>query len=112
MSEKKLDAKGRFRGYTTTFRMSFEEHEELNKRVALSGLEKQEYMIQRALDKTIVVKGNMRMNKALRNQIDMLNDNLCKYMESGISMEIEELKMMKYIVELLKGLSKDEVKEI
>lgn len=112
MSEKKLDAKGRFRGYTTAFRMSLEEHEELNKRVSLSGLEKQEYMIQRALDKAIVVKGNMRTYKALRNQIDTLNDNLCKYMESGVSMEIEELKMMKYIVELLKGLSKDEDKEI
>lgn len=112
MSAKKLDAKGRFRGYTTAFRMSFEEHEKLNKRVALSGLEKQEYMIQRALDKTIVVKGNMRTYKALRNQIDTLNDNLCRYIESDILIGYEELEMMKYIVELLKGLSKEEDKEI
>lgn len=109
MSAKKLDAKGRFRRYTTAFRMSFEEHEELNKRVALSGLEKQEYMIQRALDKTIVVKGNMRTYKALRNQIDELNNNLCKYINSGILIGVDELEMMKYIIEIVKGLSKDEV---
>ncbi|MEG0528348.1 MAG: hypothetical protein RR531_12610 [Longicatena sp.] len=110
MSAKKLDAKGRFRGYTTAFRMSFEEHEELNKRIALLGLEKQEYMIQRALDKTIVVKGNMRMYKALRNQIDELNVNLCKYMNCGITISAEELEMMRYIIEIVNGLSKDEVK--
>ena len=109
MSGKKLDAKGRFRGYTTAFRMSPEEHEELNKRVALSGLEKQEYMIQRALDKTVVVKGNMRTYKALRNQIDELNSNLYKYMNSGISIGVDELEMIKYVVEIVKGLSKDEV---
>lgn len=109
MSAKKLDAKGRFRGYTTAFRMSLEEHKELNKQVALSGLEKQEYMIQRALDKTIVVKGNMRTYKALRNQIDELNVNLCKYMNCGISIGVEELEIMRFIVEMVKGLSKDEV---
>lgn len=110
MSAKKLDAKGRFRGYTKAFRMSLEEHEELNRRVALSGLEKQEYMIQRVLDKTIVVKGNMRTYKALKNQIDELNINLYKYINCGISIGVEELEMMKYIVEIVKGLSKNEVK--
>lgn len=110
MSAKKLDAKGRFRGYTTAFRMSPEEHEELNKSVALSGLEKQEYMIQRALDKTIVVKGNMRTYKALRNQLDELNENLCKHMNCGISISAEKLEMMRYIIEIVNGLSKDEVK--
>ncbi|MEF9967387.1 MAG: hypothetical protein RR766_02655 [Longicatena sp.] len=108
MSARKLDEKGRFRGYTTAFRMSLEEHEELNKRVALSGLEKQEYMIRRALDKTIVVKGNMRTYKALRNQVKELNENLCKYMESRISMELEELEIMKYIIKIMKELSTDE----
>lgn len=110
MSAKKLDAKGRVRGYTTAFRMSLEEHEELNRRVALSGLEKQEYMIQRALDKSVIVKGNMRTYKALRNQIDELNSNLCKFMNSGISIGIDELEMLKYIIEIVKGLSNDEVK--
>lgn len=109
MSAKKLDAKGRFRRYTTAFRMSLEEHEELNKRVALSGLEKQEYMIQSALDKNIIVKGNLRTYKVLRNQIDELNNNLYKYMNSGASIGADELEMMKYIVEIVKGLSMDEV---
>ena len=42
--EKKLDAKGRWRNKTTSFMMSPEEREDLDTRVRLSGLTKQDYM--------------------------------------------------------------------
>ena len=46
MSEKRLDAKNRWRNVVVAFRMSPEEAEELNVKVALSGLSKQDYIIQ------------------------------------------------------------------
>jgi|AKZA01.1.fsa_nt_gi hypothetical protein len=67
MSKKNVDQYNRFRGYTTAFRMSPEEHAELNKRVALSGLTKQDYMIGKAIDREIVLVSNKRTHKALRN---------------------------------------------
>ena len=46
MSEKRLDAKNRWRNVVVAFRMSPEEAQELNVKVALSGLSKQDYIIQ------------------------------------------------------------------
>lgn len=46
MSEKRLDARNRWRNVVVAFRMSPEEAQELNVKVALSGLSKQNYIIQ------------------------------------------------------------------
>ena len=45
MSEKRLDAKNRWRNVVVAFRMSPEEAQELNVKVALSGLSKQDYIM-------------------------------------------------------------------
>lgn len=52
MSEKRLDAKNRWRNVVVAFRMSPEEAQELNVKVALSGLSKQDYIIQCLLKHT------------------------------------------------------------
>ena len=69
MSEKNYDRKGRWRSKTVAFRMSPEENEELDVRVKLSGLTKQEYLINRALEKEIIVRGNPRVYIALKRQL-------------------------------------------
>ena len=45
MSEKSLDRKGRWRSKTVAFRLSPEENETLNNMVKLSGLTKQDYIM-------------------------------------------------------------------
>lgn len=70
MSEKNYDRKGRWRSKTVAFRMSPEENEELDVRVKLSGLTKQEYLISRALEKEIIVWGNPRVYIALKRQLE------------------------------------------
>ena len=69
MSEKKLDMKNRFRSKTVAFRVSPEEWEQFEIAVKLSGLTKQEYLINRIQQREIVVQGNPRVYKALRNQL-------------------------------------------
>ena len=69
MSEKKLDKKNRFRSKTVAFRVSPEEWEQFEIAVKLSGLTKQEYLINRIQQREIVVQGNPRVYKALRNQL-------------------------------------------
>lgn len=76
MSNKNTDPQGRWRTVTVGFRMSPEESKDLNKRVELSGLSKQDYLISRALERDVVVQGNPRVYKALRNQLDLLLDEL------------------------------------
>ena len=47
MSHKKYDRKNRWRNMTIAFRVSPQENELINELVALSGMEKQEYIVNR-----------------------------------------------------------------
>lgn len=70
MSAKILDGKGRFRSKTVSFRISPEENQQLDIKVKLSGMTKQDYLINRVLQKDIVVQPNPRVYKALKNQLE------------------------------------------
>ena len=65
--KKKCDSKNRWRNKSVAFRMSPSEAEQLNNYARLSGLTKQEYLINRSLQKDIIVNGNPRVYKALRD---------------------------------------------
>lgn len=74
MSAKNRDEHNRWRNKTVAFRMSPEEAKLLDEFVKLSGLNKQDYLINRALQRAVVVQGNPRVYKALRNElIDLTN---------------------------------------
>ena len=67
--ERTLDYKGRWSNHTVAFRVSDEESKLLNDLVALSGLTKQDYITRRLLCRDVVVQGNPRVYKALKNQM-------------------------------------------
>lgn len=69
MSLKVHDGKGRWRNKTVAFRISPEEDEQLETAVRLSGLTKQDYIIRRLQSRDVVVQGNPRVYKALRNEL-------------------------------------------
>ncbi len=69
MSAKNLDTKNRFRSKTVGFRVSPEEWKQLEIAVSLSGLTKQDYLISRIQEREVIVQGNPRVYKALRNQL-------------------------------------------
>lgn len=70
MSAKNLDPKGRLRNKIVALRMSPEESELLNTAVAISGLTKQDYIINRLLDRTVTIQPNPRVYKALKTQLE------------------------------------------
>lgn len=78
MSAKNRDEHNRWRNKTVAFRMSPEEAKLLDEFVKLSGLNKQDYLISRALQREIVVQGNPRVYKALRNELTNLTNQLQK----------------------------------
>lgn len=67
---KNLDKQGRLRSKIISFRMSPEENELLNKAVAVSGLTKQDYIINKLLDRTVTINPNPRVYKALRDNLE------------------------------------------
>ena len=76
MSAKNLDKHDRFRCITVGFRVSPEEHETINRIVALSGLTKQEYCYRKCTDREVVVEGNPRVYKALKLELAAVLDEL------------------------------------
>jgi len=106
MSQKSLDQKGRWRSLAVAFRMSPEENADLDCRVALSGLTKQEYFIRRIQERDVVVQGNPRVHKALRNQLAAVLEELQR-IESGAQIDDEFLATINLIVTTLDGFKGD-----
>ena len=103
MSAKNLDSHKRFRNITVGFRVSAEENELINKAVALSGLPKQEYCYRRCLEQDVVVQGNPRVYKALRNELANVLFEL-KRIENLNESHDELLQLIKLITITLGGL--------
>ena len=101
--EKSLDYKGRWRNHTVAFRVSDEEAKLLNDLVALSGLTKQDYITRRLLCRDVVVQGNPRVYKALKNQMSEIHEEL-KRMESIRPKNDELLYTLQVIAITLDGL--------
>lgn len=101
--EKKLDHNGRWRNRIVAFRVSDEEAKLLNDLVALSGLTKQDYIMRRLLCRDVVVQGNPRVYKALKNQMAVIYEEL-KRLESIDSDNDELLYTLQVIAITLDGL--------
>lgn len=101
--DKSLDCKGRWRNKTVAFRVSEEEAKHIDTQVALSGLTKQDYIIRRLQCRDVVVQGNPRVYKALRNQMADIYEEL-RRLESGSEANEELLYTIQMIAKIVNGL--------
>ena len=107
MSAKNVDAKGRWRNITVAFRVSPEEDAEIETAVKLAGLTKQDYITKRLLCRDVVVQGNPRVYKALRNQLaDVLTE--LRRIDAGIPVNVETLDTIRMIAVIMGGMKKEE----
>ena len=106
MSAKNRDEHNRFRSITVGFRVSPEENEQINIAVALSGLSKQEYYYRRCLNREIVVQGNPRVYKALRDQLAAVINEL-KRIEAAGEIRDELLDNIELITRTLNGMKEE-----
>ena len=101
--DKNLDNNGRWRNKTVAFRVSEEEAKLIDTQVALSGLTKQDYIIRRLQCRDVVVQGNPRVYKALRNQMADIYEEL-KRLERCSEANDELLYTIQMIAEIMNGL--------
>ena len=102
MSEKRLDAKNRWRNVVVAFRMSPEEAQELNVKVSLSGLSKQDYIIQCLLKHEIRVVGGMKVAKKVQVHLDTILEELQTLDEADRDVE-ELLVPVKHVLDILQS---------
>lgn len=110
MSAKNVDKKNRFRSITVGFRVSPEEQAELNRAVALSGLPKQEYCYRRCMEREVVVQGNPRVHKALKNEMAAILSEL-KRINKADEVSDELLDIIELVSVTLIGLRGENANE-
>ena len=106
MSMKNLDNHNRWRSKTVAFRVSPEENEQLDRFVSLSGLTKQDYITRRLLCKDVVVQGNPRVFKALRNQFAAVLEQLQR-IEAGAGVDDELMDTIELMTAIMDGMKED-----
>ena len=104
--DKNLDYKGRWRNKTVAFRVSEEEAKLIDDLVALSGLTKQDYIIRRLQCRDVVVQGNPRVYKALKNELAKVLNEL-KSLKKGENVSEDLLEVIRLITVTMDGM-KDE----
>ena len=106
MSAKNLDKHNRWRNKTVAFRVSPEEDEQLEIFVKLSGLTKQDYITRRLLCREVVVQGNPRVYKALRNELAAVLAELQR-IEAGAGVDEELMDNIELIAAIMDGMRED-----
>ena len=106
MSAKNVDRHNRWRSKTVAFRVSPEEDAQIERYVRLSGLTKQDYITRRLTHKDVVVQGNPRVFKALRNQLAAVLEEL-RRIEAGKDVDLELLDLIEMIADILGGMKEE-----
>ena len=107
MSLKNRDNKNRWRNKTVAFRVSPEEDAQIETAVRLSGLTKQDYITRRLLCREVVVQGNPRVYKALKQELAAVLMELQR-IEAGNGVDEELLNVIELISVILGGLKGEE----
>ena len=105
MSLKNRDNHNRWRNKTVAFRVSPEEDQQIETFVKLSGLTKQDYITRRLICKDVVVQGNPRVYKALRDQLAAVLDELRRIEAGGINDEL--LDVIEMIAAIMDGMKEE-----
>ena len=106
MSLKSRDNHNRWRNKTVAFRVSPEEDTQIETFVKLSGLTKQDYITRRLTCKDVVVQGNPRVYKALKNQMAEMLAELQR-IEAGNDVSDDLLNIIELIAVTMYGLKGD-----
>ena len=88
------------------FRVSPEEDEQIETAVHISGLTKQDYITRRLMCRDVVVQGNPRVYKALRNELAAVLDEL-RRIEAGARVDGELMDTIELIAAIMDGMRED-----
>ena len=106
MSLKNRDNKNRWRNKTVAFRVSPEEDAQIEAQVRLSGLTKQDYITRRLQERDVVVQGNPRVYKALRNELAAVLAEL-RRIEAGSGVDDELMDTIHMIADVMEGMKEE-----
>lgn len=106
MSAKNVDKHNRWRSRQVAFRLSPQEADLLDALVKISGLTKQDYITQCLLSNSVIVQGNPRVYKALRDSMSSILMELQR-IEAGAGLNDELLEVIRFIAQIMEGMKEE-----
>lgn len=108
MTKRNEDIQKRFRCYTRGFRVSPEENEMINRKIALSGLTRQDYLCQSVLNHDVTIYGNPYVYRSLKKEINHFID-VFHNLESIKDVSLDELEILEYMLKVVISMKKEKV---
>lgn len=108
---KKKNEKNRKRSVIVNFRVTPEEKQLIDERIALSGLARADFFINSCMHQKIVTFGNVRTFDEMKRKLAGIDRHL-QQIEKSEELDLEVLESLRMILEMLDGLEReDEVNE-
>lgn len=108
---KKKNEKNRKRSVIVNFRVTPEEKQLIDERIALSGLPRAEFFIQSCMQQKVITFGNVKTFDAIRKKLLVIDEHL-QVVEKSEELDLEILESLRMILEMFAGLEReDEVNE-
>ena len=107
MSAKNLDHQGRWRSVTVAFRVSPEEDKLIESAVRMVGLTKQDYIIKKLTDRSVIVQGNPKVYRGLLLEMSSLLEEL-KRINSGDTVNEDILTRIDLITSIMSGMREED----
>ena len=107
MSAKNMDHQGRWRSVTVAFRVSPEEDKLIESAVRMVGLTKQDYIIKKLTDRSVIVQGNPKVYRGLLLEMRSLLEEL-KRINSGDTVNEDILTRIDLITSIMSGMREED----
>lgn len=111
VTPKKKNEKNRKRSVIVNFRVTPEEKQLIDERIALSGLSRAEFFIQSCMYQKVITFGNVKTFDGIKKKLLVIDEHL-QAVEKSEELDLKILESLRMILEMFAGLErKDEVNE-
>ena len=111
VTPKKKNEKNRTRSEIVNFRVTPEEKQLIDERIALSGLPRAEFFIQSCMYQKVITFGNVKTFDGIKKKLLVIDEHL-QAVEKSEELDLKILESLRMILEMFVGLErKDEVNE-
>lgn len=111
VTPKKKNEKNRKRSEIVNFRVTPEEKQLIDERIALSGLPRAEFFIQSCMYQKVITFGNVKTFDGIKKKLLVIDEHL-QAVEKSEELDLKILEFLRMILEMFVGLErKDEVNE-
>lgn len=104
---KKKNEKNRKRSVIVNFRVTPEEKQFIDERIALSGLARAEFFINSCMRQKIVTFGNVRTFDEIKRNLAGIDRHL-QQIEKSEELDIEVLESLRMVLEMFDGLERED----